>query len=179
MVRVAALAAFALGMSTAAHAQAGKCSDPWINQAYTRVMLRPPVGSGVTGECNKNLYGGGSWNSLDDLEKKIVAYHHPSAPAPKALAPAPAASAGLHLDRSLNLVNASGAIVAPANTFKLVNPSGALLNPSAIVAQGGGNIVAQGGGNIVAQGGGNIVAQGGGNMRSLQSVDSKPVYVVK
>jgi hypothetical protein len=168
--RIAVLVFVLSGCTTLSHAQGGSCKDPWINQAYNELYHRAPSGSGATGECNIALYGGGHWSSYTDLENKIVAVRgRPTAvqAVPAAVAP----STAFHLDKSLNLVNAGGSVIARAGSFNLVNSSGVALSPSAIVAQGGGN--------IVAQGGGNIVAQGGGNMRSVQSVDSRPTYVVK
>jgi hypothetical protein len=176
LLRVLSAAGVMLACSTFSYAQGGSCKDPWINQAYNELYHRAPAGSGATGECNISLYGGGHWTTYADLESKIIAVRGRAT----AVQAAPvAASSALHLDRSLNIVNSTGGIVARAGTFSLVGGNGLAVSPSAIVAQGGGNIVAQGGGNIVAQGGGNIVAQGGGNMRSLQSVDSKPTFVVK
>jgi len=67
------LAVFALllfSFPSAAHAQGGSCHDPWINQAYNKDFHRAPSGSGTSGECNPNLYGGGSWPNdavLSDL----------------------------------------------------------------------------------------------------------------
>jgi hypothetical protein len=163
-------------------AAATGCHDPWINQAYTIVMLRPASGSGVSGECNPALYGGGQWSSLNDLEKKVVAYHTPQ-PAPSTLQlghlplgtgqtsgtapltvlplsstmntakpPLVLPPGSYHVDKNGNLANSAGIVVMTRGTFYTTATGN-------IVAQGGGNIVAQGGGNIVAQGGGNITGQ--------------------
>ena len=174
VLRNLAFPLFVFGTASLAHAQGGSCKDPWINQAYNKLYHRAPSGSGLSGECDVRLYGGGSWSNYDDLERKIIIAKGGG----HAAAMAPAAPVGMHLDRGGNVYNGS-VLVARAGTFDLVSRTGSLLNTAAIVAQGGGNIVAQGGGNIVAQGGGNIVAQGGGNMRSVQSVESRPKFVLQ
>ncbi len=51
---------------------AGGCADPWINSAYAETFGRAPSGSGNAGECNVNVYGGGSWTSYDDLRLKVL-----------------------------------------------------------------------------------------------------------
>lgn len=155
-------------LSFTAHAQGGACKDPWINQAYNQLYHRAPSGSGATGECNIMNYGGGHWTTYQDLVNKVQAYRGAPAAAPVASRPATPAMVAVsyHIDNNLNVVDARNVIIARAGTYNLVNTNGS-------------NIVAQGGGNIVAQGGGNIVAQGGGNMRSLQSVDSRPTFVVR
>jgi hypothetical protein len=163
--RVVALVLVLSGCTVLSQAQGGSCKDPWINQAYNQLYHRAPSGSANTGECNIALYGGGHWSSYADLTAKIQASKAP------ARAPAGVASSAFHLDRNFNIVNPSGAIIARAGTFNLVGGNGVALNPSSIVAAGGGN--------IVAAGGGNIVAAGGGNLRTLQSVGSRPTYVVK
>lgn len=53
-------------------AQGGSCRDPWINSAYNQIYHRAPQGSGTTGECNINLYGGGRWSSYGDLYYKVM-----------------------------------------------------------------------------------------------------------
>ena len=84
-----------------------------------------------------------------------------------AAAPAPA---GMHLDRAGNVYNGA-TLVARAGTFDLVSRSGTLLNTASIVAAGAGN--------VVAQGAGNIISQDGGSMRSVQSVSSRPKFVLQ
>jgi hypothetical protein len=49
----------------------GACTDPWINSAFNEIFTRAPQGSGDTGECNIDLYGGGSWGSYADLYMKV------------------------------------------------------------------------------------------------------------
>ncbi len=71
--RFGILSLAAILLSAAAVAQGGSCHDPWINQAYNRLYHRAPNGTGVSGECNINLYGHGHWSSFQDLENKIRA----------------------------------------------------------------------------------------------------------
>jgi hypothetical protein len=152
MLGVAVLVAFA------PLAHAGTCSNAQINQAFTAVILRPPNGSGTSGECNPALYG--SYTSLNDLEKKIVAYvnSHPSTPAP---APAPAAAASpYHLDGSYNIVDSGNRIVARAGTYNLIGEDGASLT-----AQKAASLIGQDGAGLTAG-------------RSAMGVGSKPVFVV-
>jgi|GEM_PF-6310054 len=59
------------GILSSAHAQAGPCRDPWINQAFHQMYNRPPAGSGTTGECDITRYGNGHWSSYQDLMSKI------------------------------------------------------------------------------------------------------------
>ncbi|MES2391683.1 MAG: hypothetical protein V4555_08585 [Acidobacteriota bacterium] len=169
-----AMAVAGLGVPSAAHAQNGRCHDPWITQAYSDLYHRAPENpgpQGTAGECNTVLYGGGHWTTYLDLEQKIIkvrgratAVQAPATqqaagaktPAPMVIqssafsAPKGVQLARYHIDGAGNLVNSvTGAIWARAGTF-YQNAAGQ------IVAQGGGNFVAQGGGNIVAQGGGNF-----------------------
>src|SRR5664280_2955822 len=145
VLRVVALVLVLSGCTALSQAQGGSCKDPWINQAYNQLYHRAPSGSANTGECNIALYGGGHWSSYADLTAKIQAAKAPTrAPAP---APVAAVSSAFHLDRSLNILNASGAIVARAGTYSLVRSNGVAVNPSSLVASGGGNLVASGGGN--------------------------------
>jgi plasmid maintenance system antidote protein VapI len=82
-------------------------------------------------------------------------------------APATLPSAGAKLP---NTVAGSPAPVLPGESVVAVN---GLLNmdPSAVIAAGGGNVIAAGGGNVIAAGGGNlikvggdVIAAGGGNV---------------
>src|SRR5579864_262134 len=68
---VLAIAAFSF-LFTAPGAKA-QCSDAWINSGIPLIMGHAPFGSGISGECNKMLYGQGSWSSYQDLLNKIAA----------------------------------------------------------------------------------------------------------
>lgn len=153
----------------------GACSNPAINKAYTAVVLRPAIGSGVSGECNPSLYG--SWSSQHELELKVVALANrngTNGPAHTPVAPVVSvpASYAWYVDPRQNLIdNATKSVLATAGTWDLRNPDGTAVS---LIAQGGGNLVAQGGGNLIAQGGGNLAGQ-----RSLQSVGGKKVFIIK
>lgn len=56
--------------SIAANAQ---CSDAWVSQAINELKGRGPFGSGNSGECRIQNYGGGSWTSYQDLKNKVWA----------------------------------------------------------------------------------------------------------
>jgi hypothetical protein len=62
----------AMSLPTNAQSGSGPCRDPWINSVFREVTGRAPSGSGVTGECNPNLYGKGRWSSYQDLQNKIT-----------------------------------------------------------------------------------------------------------
>jgi hypothetical protein len=64
-------------------AHAANCSDPWVTQAVTDVLRRPPPSSAAP-ECNIYLYNGGHWNSYADLHLAVGTYWsfhaYPAAP---------------------------------------------------------------------------------------------------
>ena len=78
-IRVLVFAGAVMGCLAPAHAAAGKCNNQQINQAYI-AMTMVPNGSGNTGNCNPNIYGAGSWSSLNDLEIRIQHIHDCSDP---------------------------------------------------------------------------------------------------
>jgi hypothetical protein len=53
--------------------QTGPCTELWINYAYNDLYGRNPNGTGDSGECNPNYYGGGPWNSYDELVARVKA----------------------------------------------------------------------------------------------------------
>jgi hypothetical protein len=57
-------------LPAAAHAQAGVCNDASVTELVTEIARRAPRGSGDSGECNVNLYGGG-WSSETDLRGRV------------------------------------------------------------------------------------------------------------
>lgn len=61
-----ALAASALALATPAEAQS--CNDRWVTQAIREVYVRAPNGSGNSGECDTNRYGGAQWTSYAQLK---------------------------------------------------------------------------------------------------------------
>jgi hypothetical protein len=63
-------AAIALAIPAVAHAQAGVCSDASVTELVTEIARRAPRGSGDSGECNANLYGG-RWSSEADLRGRV------------------------------------------------------------------------------------------------------------
>jgi hypothetical protein len=129
------------------------CSDPWITLAiwFTTGGTRNPSGVGTLGECNAQLYNGGTWTSYAQLVQAVTATQ-------QALR-----TAGASISLSDNHNGTSTISVAAAGITSTTTVAVSLVTAS------GGNIVAQGGGNIVAQGGGNIVAQGGGNFGVLST----------
>ena len=70
-----------------ATAASGTCHDPWVTSAVKQVTGRAPNGSGVSGECDINRYGGGHWSSYLDLVSKVQAVFHPAQPAARAVRP--------------------------------------------------------------------------------------------
>ena len=139
------------------HAKAGTCSNTQINQAFTAVILRPPNGSGNSGECNPANYGG-SWASMHDLQLRVVAYVNHT-PIPKA-APAPVATSAYHFDNSYNVLDSSNRLIARAGTYSLIGQDGAGITP-----QQAANIVSHDGGTMVPG-------------RSTLGTGSRPVFVV-
>lgn len=182
---------FGIGVwcTSTAHAQGGSCRDPWINQAYNQNFHRAPSGSGTSGECNTNLYGGGSWTSYNDLSLRVVhskdcgdawigqVYYnlYNRRPSAQECVAGNYGSWSNYMDLA-SKVQAYQSRMASAGRPQLAPPPAGgygapSQNGSGLVAAGGGNavnrsapIVAAGGGNIVAAGGGNIVAAGGGNI---------------
>ena len=67
---ILAAAVVLLALPATAHAQAGTCSDAELTQLVTEIARRAPRGSGDSGECNANLYGG-SWSSENDLRGRV------------------------------------------------------------------------------------------------------------
>ena len=133
------------------------CSDPWITWGiwWVTASTRNPSGVGTTGECNPQLYNGGSWNSFDQLQQAI--------------------------HDSLNAIAAGGARITLAdigsNRLQVTTDLGSgfattVIVAGHLVASGGGNLVASGGGNLISQDGATLVASGGGNYHVL-SVDQK------
>lgn len=57
-------------MFSSSTAQA-QCKDPWINQAVKEIVGRAPLGSQLSGECDIQRYGNGSWSNYDDLKRKV------------------------------------------------------------------------------------------------------------
>lgn len=74
MSKVRVMCTFAvIAMAAAATpARAQQCTDPWITQAIRELWGRAPSGSGATGECAINLYGGGSWGSYTELKNLVL-----------------------------------------------------------------------------------------------------------
>src|SRR5215469_1038013 len=119
----------------------GYCADRWVTLAiwFTSGGTRNPQGTGQFGECNVQLYNGGSWSNYDQLVSAVSATQR--------------VTSGLfqmvdNRNGSLTITTNVGGYVACVKTT------------GRIVSQGGGNIILNGGGNIVAQGGLNIVAAG-------------------
>ena len=52
---------------------ANYCSDPWITWGiwWVTASTRNPNGVGTSGECNPQLYNGGSWSNFDQLQQSI------------------------------------------------------------------------------------------------------------
>jgi len=53
---------------------AGPCRDPWVSSAFRIVFQRDANATGDNGECNYRNFGGGSWNSYQDLMWKVAWY---------------------------------------------------------------------------------------------------------
>ncbi|MGI4874022.1 MAG: hypothetical protein ACRYFX_22915 [Janthinobacterium lividum] len=140
------LLAFFLFLTLSASAQ---CRDPFINQAYQQVAGRKPVGTGDACECNKNLYNGGTWGTLNEL----VGYVRQVTQTGLRFGYAPVGNNNV-------LAVAQGSQIIAVSLFD---------QGGNLVASGGGNLVASGGGNLVASGGGNLVASGGGNLTGLSA----------
>ena len=70
-----AVASSAAALALATPAEAQGCTDAWVTQTIREVYQRAPNGSGNSGECNVNRYGGGKWNSYDQL-KRYVSYQY-------------------------------------------------------------------------------------------------------
>lgn len=140
----------------------GSCRDSLIGKAYGDLYGRLPNGQAESGECDMYNYGNGQWSGLDDLKRKVQQYQASRGGAPAATP----AAAGLRLDRSGNVLNAAGSVVAfSSQVMGLVGPDGA-----SVVANDGAGIIAAGAGNLVAAGGGNLAPVYG-----LQSVGGKQV----
>lgn len=54
-------------------AMAGQCNDPWVTQAVTKYLHRPPASPSAP-ECNINLYRNGHWNNYGELDAAVDAY---------------------------------------------------------------------------------------------------------
>jgi hypothetical protein len=144
--------------TTLAQAKAANyCSDPWVTAAiwFVTAGTRNPSGFGTMGECNPQLYNGGSWGSYALLQQYVGA--------------------------SLNSLSGGGARISLTDIggnqlqirtdlgggyAEIITVSGHIVNTN------GSNIVAQGAGNFIGHNGSAIVAQGAGNYR-VQSVDQK------
>lgn len=70
-----ALASTAAALALATPLEAQGCTDAWVTQTIREVYQRAPNGSGNSGECDVNRYGGGKWNSYDQL-KRYVNYQY-------------------------------------------------------------------------------------------------------
>jgi hypothetical protein len=165
----------ACGLAAGA-AQAGACSDPWVTQAVTRVLGRPPASSGAP-ECDIYLYKNGHWSSYNDLLGAVGYYwgtHSYPRPAPAYTSQPSGGYGGLQLAPSASDFRVDSTSlgfprgVGPAPGRRVVY-NGRAYQVANTIAQGGGNVIAQGGGNVIAQGGGNLtvvlrlVSTNGGN----------------
>jgi hypothetical protein len=143
---------------TAQARAAGFCADPWVTLAiwFETASTRNPNGIGNLGECNIQLYNGGSWNSYDQLVSAVSATMR---------ATNGVFSMSDNHDGTLTIVtNAGGGFSSWAQVT------------GRIVATGAGNIVASGAGNIILIGGSNIILIGGSNYR-LTSVGQKAIML--
>lgn len=182
IIRGACLLTFAFLCAGTAHA-AGTCKDPWINNAFTASMLRPPQGTGVNGECNPNLYSQSSWSSQQDLNSQVVASKFCPDPwigeiyrklynrQPNATECRASNYGGGQWSSFADLTAKVQAYVhgasapATASVLKAPTPSDLLVNASLDLVNSNGAIVALHGTYIVASGAGNIVASGAGNVK--------------
>jgi hypothetical protein len=139
------------------NARNNPCADPWVSLAVsiskgpTNGVPGRAAGSGNADECYVGLYNNGHWNTFAELVGSVRATRD-------ALA-----SQNLRMEMRGHVP-----VLAVIDMNRLV----AGLNPSQLVATGGGNIIAAGAGNLVATGGGNVIAAGAGNYH-VMSVDTK------
>ncbi|MES2392811.1 MAG: hypothetical protein V4555_14290 [Acidobacteriota bacterium] len=186
LFRIALAAMFVMGCSAVSHAQ---CSNANINQAFSSVLHRAPRGSGNSGECNPNNYGGGSWSGQADLMKRVGAASYCSDPWIGQVYyytynryPSNAECNGQLYNRGQwssymdlaskvqayqNSLHAAPMQIDTAATRRAlaqyhVDGGGNLIAPQGVIVAYAGHFLIDA--NIVAQGGGNIVAQGGGNI---------------
>lgn len=123
---------------TGISAHAGNCRDPWVTKAVTQIQGRSPNGSGDNGECDYRRYGGGKWNSYDDLVAKVRVTFG------KSIATPPASS----------LARSGGALTstaAPSATLSSAKPAGTGLtthNGSRVIGEHGAGVVGQNGGSL-------------------------------
>jgi hypothetical protein len=176
------MAVLCFAATASGSAVAADCGDPWVTQASTEILKRPPASASAP-ECNIYLYTGhnsagqmeaGQWNGYGDLRAAVGAYwsthdYPASAPLQLAIPPnafnaAPAGFSGLptgtitvylYQGNWVRLVSAGGGNI----TTQLVSAGGGNL-----VSAGGGNLVSAGGGNLISQDGSTIVSAGGGNI---------------
>lgn len=71
--RVCAGLLLGLGALSMDAAVAGNCADPWVTQAVTEVLRRPPA-SALAPECNIKLYNNGRWGSYKELRLAVGSY---------------------------------------------------------------------------------------------------------
>lgn len=123
----------------------GPCRDPWVTIALkvAKAGFDRIEGVGDLGECNYQQYGGGSWNSFQELYGYV--------------------DEALRKQREQNVGWVKAAIGNGNFNIDLKDLS-TRENLWHIVAAGGGNVVANDGAGIVAAGGGNHTG-GGSNYR--------------
>jgi hypothetical protein len=100
------------------------CADPWINIAFQQLGYGTPGGFGNYGDCNTQLYNGGSWSSYEQLKGYVKTAQEQMT------------QAGYEYTLVKMKDDPSKLAVA-------------LTRGSSIIAQGGGNVITNAGGNIV------------------------------
>ena len=153
-------AAFAAAGLAAGSAYAGSCNDPWVTQAVTDALRRPPSGPSAP-ECNIYLYNNGHWGSYNELRSAVGVYWGMHAyPAQQNYTIQPAGDLQISA-ASLGYTPAVGSRV----TYQ-----GRLYQVSRTIAQGGGNVIVlhlinMDGASVVGPGGASIVIPQGSNYR--------------
>lgn len=150
--------ASAMGLMASGTASAGQCGDPWVTQAVTEVLRRPPPSNNAP-ECNIKLYNNGHWSNYKELRLAVGTYwslhSYPSAAAPPVATLAPLTVSAQSVQNMPHATKDGQTVVFFNNRWNY------------LVASGAGNFQLKPGvvGKIMVNNGANLISQDGGSFK--------------